>query len=151
MARSSVKVTFIARYSILMTGLLCIWICEIDIVMLFLILTLDTTRDVEKLDNTLSIKISRFWMWFLTFFPCGWKEILSKNESIKRFPGENSWLKESNEGINSFFLLSMSIRELFKRLLCLNISVLRDKLCRVWSDDSSGERFDLIMWLQKRE
>ena len=148
---ASVGVTFMAWCSILITGLSCMWIYEMDVAMLFLMLVLDMTRDVEELDDTLRVRSSRIWMWFLTFFSHEWKEILSENKSIRWFPGENSWLKGSKEGVNLFFLLSMSIRGLFKHLLWLSVSVLRNTLCVMWGDELSGEMIALIIWLWGRE
>jgi len=148
---ASVGVTFMAWCSILITGLSYMWICEMDIATLFLMLASDMTRDMEESDDALRVRSLRIWMWFLMFFPHEWKEILSENESMRWFPRENSWLKGSKEGVNSFFLLSMLIRGLFKRLLWLSVSVLRDTLCTMWDDELSGEMIALIIWLWGRE
>jgi len=71
-------------------GLSCIWICEINIVTRFLMLTSDTTIDEEKLDKAVKVISSRFLIWFLTFFSHKWKENLLENKSIRQCPGKNS-------------------------------------------------------------
>ena len=47
------------------------WICEMNVAMLFLMLASDMTRDMEESDDALRVRSLRIWMWFLTFFSCG--------------------------------------------------------------------------------
>ena len=70
-----VVVILTALWIVLMTGLLCEWICNIEVATWFLMLASETTIEEEGFDDTLNVMLSRFFMWFLMFEEHGWKEI----------------------------------------------------------------------------
>ena len=72
---TSVEMTFIAQWIVLMVGLLCMWIYEMDIATRFFMFVSNITID-EKLDEAVKVILSRFLIWFLTFFSHKWKENL---------------------------------------------------------------------------
>ena len=118
---ASVIVTLTTLCIVLTTYLLKEYICEIDVVMWFLILALEMTIVEEGLDDALNALSSNFSICFLMFGEWEWKEKWFENKSIKQFPGLNSSLKKENEGENSLCLLSTSISRDFKWSLCLSM------------------------------
>jgi len=97
-----------------MTGLLKEWICEMEVVTWFLMLASDITIVEKRLEDTLNVTSSKFFICFLTFVRWRWKKNWSGKISTIWFPGLNSSLKKQKEEKNLLHLLSMSIR-----ILCL--------------------------------
>ena len=116
-----VVVILTTLWIVLMTELLCEWICEMDIVIWFLILVSETIIKEDIFKDALNIVLSNFFMCFLIFEEHRWKENLLENESIRWFPSLNSSLKNEKEGISSLCLLSASIRVDFRQSLCLGV------------------------------
>jgi len=62
------------------------------------------------------------------FFFYKWKENLLGNKLIRWCLEKNSWLKKSKEERNLFFLLSISIKKLFRQSFCLKVRISRNRL-----------------------
>ena len=79
MANSSASVvnTLTILCIVLVTGLLCKWMCEMDVATWFLILVSEMTIAKDVLDNALSVMLSSSSMCFLIFEKHGWNENLS--------------------------------------------------------------------------
>ena len=58
---ASVVVTLTTLWIVLMTGLLCKWMCNIDVATWFLMLVLDTTIKEEGFDDALNVMSLRFF------------------------------------------------------------------------------------------
>ena len=108
-------------YIVLMTGLLKECICEINVVMWFLILASEVMIAKKGLDDALNTLSSNFSICSLTFGEWEWKEKQSENKSIRWFPGLNSLLKKENKEKNLLHLLSTLISRDFKQSLCLGV------------------------------
>jgi len=81
---ASVVVTKAAWYNILITGWLAMCTCEMDIVILFLMLVSITTMAVEEKENDSRTILSSCWKWILSFLflVAKLKEKLSEKLSI---------------------------------------------------------------------
>ena len=99
MANSSALVvkTLTALCIVLVTGLLCEWMCKMDVATWFLILASEMTIAEDMLDDVLSVVLSSSSMCSLVFEEHGWNVNLSEKESIRQFPGLNSSLKKKRK------------------------------------------------------
>ena len=64
---ASVVVILTALWIVLITGLLCKWICDIEVAIWFLMLALETIIEEEVFDDALNVMLLRFFIWFLMF------------------------------------------------------------------------------------
>jgi len=91
---ASVIVMLTTLYIVLTTGLLKECICEINVVIWFLILVSEMMIAEKGLDDTLNTLSSNFSIFFLMFGEWEWKEKWSENKSIRQFPSLNLSLKK---------------------------------------------------------
>jgi len=144
-----VVVTLTALWIILIMGLSCEWICDIDMATWFLILVLNTTIEDEGFDDALNVMSLRFLMWFLTFEEHEWKENWSEKESMSQFPRLNFLSKAEKKGKSLLCLLSMLIREEFRHSLYLEMRLSMDILWGIYSYDPLVLRIDVMIWLER--
>ena len=105
----SVVVILTAWWIVLITGLSCEWMCNIEIATLFLTLVSDITMEEWGSEDTLIVMLSRLQRWFLISWVQEWKE---EKKSISLFPRENFSLKGENKKRNSLcdaFTLTLCI------------------------------------------
>ena len=111
-AKSSafVLITFVTWYSILIIGLLWIWIWEMDIATLFLTLASVITRAWVETSNNSIANLSSFWIQSFRLFLhllTGWKEKWLDKMLITLLPGNNSGWRGLKEEKTSLYRLSM--------------------------------------------
>ena len=144
-------VILIALCKVLMTGLSKEWICEIEVVTWFLILTSNMTMDEKGSEDALSMISSKFFICFLISKEWGWKEKWSGKMSTIWFPGLNFLLKKEKKGKNLLCLSSISIISDLSQLLYFAIRWLMDMLWLLYSCDPLELRVLWIIWLDGRE
>ena len=109
---ASVLVTLTAWWIVFVRGLLTIWMCAIEVAMLFLILASKATRATEGDEKDSKVNSSSSWAQNLISFLLSQtlKEKRSEKMSIILKPGENSELREEKEEKHSWDLLSISTK-----------------------------------------
>jgi len=110
---SASDVTLIVWWMVFMMEQFWQWICMIDMVTQFLILTFITTRDIKKSSKEVRAILSRdrqcaLRLLSLLFFTM-WNEKWSSKRSMILCPGLNSLLRESNNRTILLYLFLMSI------------------------------------------
>ena len=80
---ASVVVTLTAWWIVLMMGLSCTWIYDIEVATWFLMLMSEMTIEEERLDDALKMMLLRFLMWFLMFEKRRWNENQSGKEWVQ--------------------------------------------------------------------
>ena len=152
---TSVEVILTAWWIILMTGLLYVWTCAIEVVTLFLMLASKTTMVVYESDNDWRETLSRLCKWLLTLFLLflskEWKENLFGKMSISLFPSKNLWSKGEKEGMILLNLLSMSTIEplIFRHCLCISPSNERQWVLALIEGLVSNN--NLMIWFDGKE
>ena len=130
---ASVLVMFIAWWSILTIGLLWIWMCEMEVAILFLMLASMITSTLDGVLEDSRAKLSSCWLYNLRFWLL---YLLNKQKekqllkmSIILWPGENSGFRGSNEGNTSLYQLSISTMWSLMHSYCHLVKKLSDKVC----------------------
>ena len=100
---TSVLVTLTAWWTIFVKGLSTIWMCAIEVAMLFLMLASDAIIATDGNDEDSKTMLSSFWAHNLMSFFLSQilKEIHSEKVSIILKPGENFELRGEKEGKHS--------------------------------------------------
>ena len=109
---ASVLVTLTAWWMVFVKGLLTIWMCAMEVAMLFLILASVAIRVTKGDKENSKVSLSSSWTQNLMSFLLSHtlKEKWSEKMSIILKPGENSELRGEKEGKHSWDLLAMSIK-----------------------------------------
>ena len=152
---ASIDVTLTTWCIVFMTGLLWLWMWDIDVATWFLMLASDTTTTDWGSDDAWMVVLSRYRKWllilWLLFLFERWNEKWFGNTSISLFPGENSWLKGEKEGKTLLNLLSMSTKGPLVLALCLGVSLSRNKWWDSWVLGFLGSRSEMMMWFDGKE
>ena len=109
---ASVLVTLTAWWIVFVRGLSTIWMCTMEVAMLFLILAFKATRATVGDEEDSKVNSSSSWAQNLISFLLSQtlKEKQSKKMSIILEPGENSELRGEKEEKHSWDLLAMSTK-----------------------------------------
>ena len=133
----SIEVTSIAWWIVLMTRLLWVWICAIEVATWFFMLASNTMIAVLESKNALNMILSSFQICafllslFLLFME--WNDIQLAKMLISLLPEENSLLNESKEGKTLFNLLFVSTIGPLRSKHYLGISISSDNW---WEEES---------------
>ena len=109
---ASVLVMFTAWCRVLVIDLLWMWVCEMEVAILFLMLVSVMTRACEGILKDLITKLSSCWIWALQLLSLclldKWKEKQLEKMSMTLCLGENSGWRGTKEGNTSLKWLSIS-------------------------------------------
>ena len=132
-----------------MMGLLKIYICKIDVAMLFLILAFNAIMIVESDKDDSKVKSSSCRAWCLLSFPLSWtlNAMWSEKLSIILSPDENSEWRGAKDGRLSLNLLAISTKWLLMSECWCSVRELR---CIKFCDECTllwGLMKECMRWL----